>query len=172
MPDASRRCSSPRPHGQSPAERYTAPQLQLRSAWDLTNQRAGLSLRNTATQQTLIRGFYSPTRDLLSVSVNIDGIPLTALSPFLPAETIRSIDGSTSLQAELRREQDSTQLTGTIAVTDLETTVGITNTTYRAEALTIAVADGNITLPPTELLDQEGNRATLQARARSPAATT
>lgn len=145
---------------------YTAPQLQLRSAWDLTNQRAGLSLRNTATQQTLIRGFYSPTRDLLSVSVNIDGIPLNALSPFLPAETIRSIDGSTSLQAELRREQDSTQLTGTIAVTDLETTVGITNTTYRAEALTIAVADGNITLPPTELLDQEGNRATLQARAR------
>lgn len=144
---------------------YTAPRLQLLSAWDLNDQRAGLSLRNMATKQALVRGYYSPARDRLVVSVDIDGLPLDALSPFLPAETIRSIGGSTALQAELRREQDTTHISGAVNITDFETTVGITNTTYRTDSLRIDIADSAVTLPSTVLLDQEGNRATLQAQA-------
>ena len=144
---------------------YTAPQLQLLSAWDLTNQRAGVTLRNLATRQALIRGFYSPADDRLSVTVDIAGLPLNAFTPFLPAEAIRSIAGTTALQAELRRAEGTTRLNGTVSIADFETTVGITNTTYRTDSLAIDVADGIITLPQTTLFDQEGNRATLQAQA-------
>lgn len=144
---------------------YTAPRLQLLSAWDLNDQRAGLSLRNMATKQALIRGYYSPTHDRLVVSANIDSLPLAALSPFLPAEAIRSIGGTTALQAELRREQDTTRLTGAVNITNFETTVGITNTTYRTDSLRIDLNNGTVTLPSTVLFDQEGNRATLQAQA-------
>ncbi len=144
---------------------YTAPTLRLNSAWDFATERAGLSLVNTTDGKTLVRGFYRPDTNAYAATVDIGGLPLAAANPFLPAEVIRSVEGDTAVYLEIRGSKGMPKINGTVSVTDFATTVGMTDVTYSASTLDIDIDDGKVALPLTTLTDNEGNRATLEAKA-------
>lgn len=144
---------------------YTAPRLRLNSAWDFATERAGLSLVNTADGKTLVRGFYRPDTNSYAATVDIDGIPLAAANPFLPADVIHSVEGTTALYLELRGSKGMPKMNGTLSVSDFSTTIGITDVTYSTPTLDIDIDGGTVRLPLTTLTDGEGNKATLEAQA-------
>lgn len=144
---------------------YTAPALRLVSAWDFANERAGLSLINTADGKNLIRGFYRPNTNAYIATVDISNLQLAAINPFLPADVIRSVDGNMSLYMDIRSNDKGPQFNGTVSVSDLATTIGITNVTYTTPLLDIDVDGAKVSIPQTILTDNEGNHASLEAYA-------
>lgn len=144
---------------------YTAAPLSLRSAWDFAEERAGISLRNTANGKHLVRGFYRPSTGHYFATVDIDGVPLAAASAFLPEGTVRSLEGTAALYAEVNGSKGMPRVDGTLSIADLAATVGLTNVTYSTPQLDVEIDENIATVPSTPLTDNEGNRVILSAGA-------
>ncbi len=144
---------------------YTAAPLSLRSAWDFAEERAGISLRNTANGKHLVRGFYRPSTGHYFATVDIDGVPLAAASAFLPEGTVRSLEGTAALYAEVNGSKGMPNIDGTLSIADLAATVGLTNVTYSTPQLDVEIDDNIATVPATPLTDNEGHKAILSAGA-------
>lgn len=144
---------------------YTAPSLRLVSAWDFANERAGLSLINMTDGKSLIRGFYRPNTGSYIATIDISDMQLAAINPFLPKDVIHSVVGNMSLYMDIRSDEKGPQFNGTVSVSDLATTIGITNVTYTTPLLDIDINGDKVTIPQTILTDNEGNNASLEAYA-------
>lgn len=144
---------------------FVSAPLRLSSAWDFATERAGLTLKNVATGKNLIRGFYRPDAKTYFATIDIDKVPLAIADPFLPADIIKSTDGSAAVYLEVSGSKGLPKMNGTVSVSDFAATIGITNVTYSAKTLDIDIDGSVINLPETVLTDNEGNTATLSAGA-------
>ncbi len=144
---------------------YVAVPLRLRSAWNFADERVVLSLRNETTGKNIVRGFYRPDINEYSAEVDVDNIPLAAAGSFLPPEAVSALDGSAAIFLEVRSRDGKPDMHGTLSVSDLAATVGMTNVTYRASLLDVDIDGGRVVIPRTVLTDNEGNSATLEAHA-------
>lgn len=133
-----------------------APPLRLLSRWDFEKNRAGVLLLDRARRDTLVEGFYIPSRGRYYARARIDSLPLGLLDPLLKG-VIGRTKGRADLDLTISGQRRDATMKGTVAVAGLSTKVDFTQVTYTVPSAVIDVENSRIELRRTKVFDPEGN---------------
>jgi len=133
------------------------PPLQLSTRWDLTRKRAGLSITDRNTQDTLIRGFYAPDTRRYYARMQVDSINMQLLDPLLSG-VISDTQGTAAADLTLRGQGRSADLSGRIHARDLRTIVDFTQVPYSMPEALIDVVGNRFRANNVPIFDAENNR--------------
>jgi len=139
------------------------PPLQLTSRWDLARNRAGLFATNRITRDTLVRGFYAPNRRRYYAHMQVDSLDLGLLEPVLSG-TVSDVKGTAAVDVKLLGERRDADLTGSIRVSQLRTTVDFTQVTYTVPEAELSVDNNRFSCSNVPFFDPEHNRGTLDLK--------
>lgn len=137
-----------------------APPLRLESRWDFLRNRAGVTLTDRRKNETLVRGFYVPTQVRYYAKVTVDSLDVGLLDPVLSG-VISGTNGLANVDLILQGRHRDAELTGTIGLSDLMTTVDFTGVTYSIPRATLEVRDTRFRASNITVYDPLGNRAGL-----------
>lgn len=144
---------------------YVSAPLRLKSNWDFSAERALVSLQNVTTGKNIIKGFYRPDNGSYFAEVDIDRIPATAATIFLPPDLVKDTEGMAAILLQVRNGKGIPKMDGTVSISDFATTVDITNVKYSAATIDIEIDNNIAVISKTILQDPDGNTATLSAKA-------
>ncbi len=133
-----------------------APPMQLRSGWDFARNRAGVTVTNRMTQDTLIRGFYAPDQMRYYARMSVDSLHLGLLDPIMSG-VISSTEGRANVDLVLQGQRAEANLSGTINVQGLKTTVDYTQVTYSMPRATLQVYNNRFQAVNVPIYDPDGN---------------
>lgn len=136
-----------------------APPTRLTSNWDFEQNRARIIISDRQHGDTLIRGYYQPSRNRYYARARLDGVPLSLLSPFLQG-VVSDIEGAADIDANVMGEGRKASLNGDIHVDSLSTKVDFTQTSYHLADADLKIKDNHIYAERVPLFDKENNRGT------------
>ncbi len=136
-----------------------APPTRLTSKWDFEKNRARIIISDRQRGDTLIRGYYQPSRNRYYARAKLDGVPLSLLSPFLQG-VVSDIKGTADIDASVMGEGRKASLNGDIHVDSLSTKVDFTQTSYHLSGADLKVKDNHIYADRVPVFDKENNRGT------------
>lgn len=141
------------------ANGLVAPPLHLQSGWDFAQNRAGASLLDLKSRDTLLRGFYMPDRKRYYAHLTVDSLNMNLLDPILVG-VVSGTQGRGVADLVLRGEGRNADLSGVIDVTDMRTKVDYTQVSYRMPKGRIRVSGNHFRAQNIEIIDPDGNRGT------------
>ncbi|MDE5963099.1 MAG: translocation/assembly module TamB, partial [Alistipes sp.] len=136
---------------------FAGPSLQLTSRWELARNRAGVFVTNRMTRDTLVRGFYAPKHRRYYARMRLDSIDMGLIDPILSG-VVSSTEGMASADLVLRGERRDADLTGSIKVRGLRTTVDFTQVTYDVPDVSLDVRGNQFSCSNVPIFDSERNR--------------
>ncbi len=134
-----------------------APPMRLTSQWDFARNRAGVTVTNREKLDTLIRGFYAPTRHRYYARMDVDSLDMGLLDPLLSG-VISSTEGLASADLVLQGTGRAADLGGEIRVRDLRTTVDYTQVGYSMPEAVLTVKNNRFRAENVPVFDPQGNR--------------
>lgn len=134
-----------------------APPLRLTSRWDFLRNRAGITVTNREKRDTLIRGFYVPSKVRYYSRLQVDSLDLGLLDPILTG-VITDTKGVASADLVLKGEHREANLTGEIKVADLSTRVEYTRVGYTMPKALLKVNNNHFKASNVMIFDGEGNK--------------
>ena len=137
--------------------RIPVPPLRLESRWDFSRNRAGVTLTDRTTETTLIRGFYAPEQVRYYAAIRIDSLDMGLIDPVLSG-VVSDTKGRADVRLTLQGEHRNAELTGSIDVTGLSTTVDFTGVTYSMPRAVLEVRDNRFRAKNVPIFDPLGNR--------------
>lgn len=140
--------------------RLQAPPLRFSSKWDFERNRAGFLLQNRLDRDTLLWGFYAPSKGRYYARATIDSLDLGLLDPVLKG-VIGNTSGKATADITLTGERRKAALSGRIGVRDLRTTVDFTQVTYTLPRAELRVQDNHFIVQEVPVYDPDGNRGLL-----------
>lgn len=139
---------------------FAGPSLQLTSRWELARNRAGVFVTDRIKRDTLVRGFYAPKHRRYYARMRLDSIDMGLIDPILSG-VVSSTEGMASADLVLRGERRDADLTGSIDVKGLRTTVDFTRVTYDVPDVSLDVRGNRFSCSNVPIFDSEGNRGLL-----------
>ncbi len=136
-----------------------APPTRLTSKWDFEQNRARIIISDRQRGDTLIRGYYQPSRNRYYARARLDRLPLSLISPFLQG-VVSDIKGTADVDVNIMGQGRKASLNGDIHVDSLSTKVDFTQTSYHLTGADLRVADNHIYAERVPLFDEENNRGT------------
>ena len=136
------------------------PPLRLVSGWDFARSRAGVTVTERHTRDTVVRGFYDPAQVRYYARLTVDSLDMGLLDPVLSG-VVSGTRGFASADLVLQGRRRDATLTGGIRVRDLATTVDFTQVTYTLPAASLEVAGNRLRARNATIYDPQGNRARL-----------
>lgn len=140
--------------------RLKAPPLRFSSKWDFERNRAGFFLQNRLDRDTLLWGFYAPSRGRYYARATVDSLDLGLLDPVLKG-VIGNTTGKATADITLTGERRKAALSGRIGVSDLRTTVDFTQVTYTLPRAELLVRNNHFVAQEVPVYDPDGNRGLL-----------
>ncbi len=137
--------------------RLKAPPLRFSSKWDFERNRAGFILQNRLDRDTLLWGFYAPSKGRYYARATIDSLDMGLLDPVLKG-VIGNTSGKATVDVTLTGEGRQAALSGHIGVRDLRTTVDFTQVTYSMPRAELRVEDNHFIARRVPVFDPDGNR--------------
>lgn len=137
-----------------------APPLRLTSQWDFARNRARVSIADRMKGDTVVRGYFAPDRMRYYARFDVDSLDMGLLDPVL-AGVVSSTRGMASADLVLRGEHRNADLSGTIRVSGLATTVDFTQVTYSVPEAVLDVTGNRFRASGVPVFDPEGNRGRL-----------
>ena len=139
------------------------PPLQVLARWDMQRNRARLLLADRMKQDTVIRGYYAPDSKRYFIEAGIDKIPMRLIEPFLTG-VISGTKGTADAKLQFMGRGREADLSGTIEVDSLRSTIDFTGVEYSIPSAHIEVAKNRFTLPSTRFYDRDGNSGTAEMK--------
>ncbi|MFR9651921.1 MAG: translocation/assembly module TamB domain-containing protein [Rikenellaceae bacterium] len=121
-----------------------SPDLQLLAQWDSQRNQARLHLLNRVNRDTVIRGYYIPSKVMYYAKLNVDSVNLNLLDPPLKG-TIYDTEGYADVDIALIGERRAASLEGAISCYDVATTIGYTGVRYSLDRGVVEVKDNTLT---------------------------
>ena len=134
-----------------------APPMRLVSRWDFAQNRAGVTVTNREKRDTLIRGFYAPSRNRYYARLKVDSLDMGLLDPLLSG-VISSTEGLASADLVLQGQGRAADLGGEIRVRGLRTTVDYTRVGYSMPEALLTVRNNRFQATNVPVYDPHGNR--------------
>lgn len=134
-----------------------SPPLNLLARWDATRNRAGVSLTNRESRDTVVMGYYAPSDMRYYARLKVDSLNAGLIDPLLKT-TISDTRGFANVDVTLQGQHKQASLHGGINIYDIETQVIFTQVEYKIPSAYIAVDDNKFTAQAQEIFDSEGNR--------------
>lgn len=135
------------------------PDMLLTSAWDFGRSRAKLSVSMDNGTKEIIKGFYSPSQVRYYATVQMDRLSMSLLDPLLPG-IISNTSGAAKVDLTLSGQRRAAELRGTVAVSDLQTTIDYIGCTYSAPSAIVQVENNRFTARDVPIFDRYRNRGT------------
>lgn len=132
------------------------PEMLFTSRWDFERSRAGFTVQERAKQDTILRGFYSPSQGRYYARTHMQNIDLSLLDPLLSG-VIMSTQGRADANLTLSGANRIAELKGKIEVRNFATTVDYTRARYTIPSAVIDVEDNHLRLKSAQLFDTEKN---------------
>lgn len=139
------------------ANGVVAPPLQLTSRWNLSQQRAGVSVLDKIRRDTLLRGFYAPKSNRYYARLTVDSLRMSLLDPILSG-VVSGTQGVASTNLVLQGEGRKANLSGKVKVRDMKTRVDFTQVDYTMPEGDITVDKNRFIARNVPIFDPEGNR--------------
>lgn len=136
-----------------------APPTRLSSKWDFQQNRARIIISDRERGDTLIRGYYQPSRGRYYARATIDSLPLSLISPFLSG-VVSQTEGRANVDVGILGQRRQASLDGRIHVDTLSTKVDFTQTRYRLSDADLRVEKNHIYADRVPIFDEENNRGT------------
>ncbi|MDE6861496.1 MAG: translocation/assembly module TamB, partial [Alistipes sp.] len=136
-----------------------APPTRLTSKWDFEQNRARIIISDRQRGDTIIRGYYQPSRNRYFARARLDNMPLSLISPFLQG-VVSETEGTADIDVNILGEGRKASLNGDIHVDSLSTKVDFTQTRYHLSDADLRVADNHIYAERIPIFDKENNRGT------------
>ena len=136
------------------------PDLVLGSKWDLGRSRASLTVSTRETRDTVMRGFYSPSRRRYYARMRTEKLDMGLLDPMLTG-VISDTRGRANVDLVLNGSGRNADLSGSIKVSDFATTVDYTKCTYTAPKVEVAVKNNRMTIDGAYVYDSRNRRGVL-----------
>ena len=134
-----------------------APPMRLSSRWDFARNRAGVTVTNRLKRDTLIQGFYAPTRNRYYARMRVDSLDMGLLDPILSG-VISSTEGLASADLVLQGQGRAADLGGEIRVSGLRTTVDFTRVSYTMPEALLTVRNNRFQAANVPVYDPQGHR--------------
>ncbi|MBQ2033971.1 MAG: translocation/assembly module TamB domain-containing protein, partial [Alistipes sp.] len=130
--------------------------LCLLSAWDLSQQRVRVRVKNQRTNENIVTGYYDPTSVRYYAEGTFEKMPMASLGPVMQG-ILSSTEGEASAKLEIAGQRRQAKLNGSVNVYDLATTVDFTQARYSAPRATLQVKDNHFIANNVRVYDKEGN---------------
>ena len=134
-----------------------APPQDIITDWDFAQNRARVFVRDCASQDTLVRGYYQPVGTRYYANARIRGLKAALIQPFLVG-IVSDIEGEADVFATIQGEGRLAHLNGRGVVKDIATKVDYTNVHYTAPYGELRVVDNHIYADGIDLFDPKGNK--------------
>lgn len=134
--------------------------LCIDSHWDFEQQRARVMIRNLGTGADIVRGYYAPVSRRYYAEAKIDNLPMSLLDPILSG-VVSDTEGKASASLEIMGQDRNAELSGSIDVTGLGTTVDFTRARYTVPEAKIRVEKNHLKASNARVYDSEGNSGLL-----------
>ena len=139
---------------------HKAPPVRLASQWNFAENKARMYVENRVSRDTLVRGEYQPDLKRYYARATIDSLAIGLLDPILRG-VISETRGTAKVDLELMGQRKNADLSGTIALSDVETKIDYTQVRYHMPAATMQVKGNQFTAKHVAVYDDEENRGTL-----------
>ncbi|MCH5335487.1 MAG: translocation/assembly module TamB domain-containing protein [Alistipes sp.] len=137
-----------------------SPALILDSRWDFERSRAHFFMNRRIDGDTLVRGYYDPSRSRYYARMDVDSMDMALLDPVLKG-VISGTEGRARLEMTLNGEGRTASLRGQVRVKGLKTRVDYTQVAYSAPEAVLDIDNNRFSASGVSLFDEEGNRGTL-----------
>lgn len=134
--------------------------LCIESHWDFEQQRARVMIDNLGTGVNIVRGYYAPVSRRYYAEAKLDNLPMTLLDPILSG-VVSGTEGKASASLEIIGQDRNAELSGTIDVTGLGTTVDFTRARYTIPDARIKVEKNHLKTSNARVYDSERNSGLL-----------
>lgn len=132
------------------------PAVTFASLWDFENERARFTFTPGSSDRPAIRGYYRPGEKSYMAFLEMEGIDMSLLDPFLKG-AVRETVGTADANIEITGTGRKLKANGTIKVPELTTTVDYLNVPYTVRDADITMADNKLVLRQARFTDPEGN---------------
>ena len=133
-----------------------APAQQLMSNWDFAENKARVIIRDSHSQDTVIRGYYQPQNNRYFAEAKLRDVKMEIIQPFLKG-IVSDIKGTASATARIHGEGRMATLSGDAAIDSIDVHVDYLNTRYRAPRGKLKISDNHIVADKIPVYDTEGN---------------
>jgi hypothetical protein len=130
--------------------------LCLLSAWDMSQQRVRVRVKNQRTNENIVTGYYDPTSVRYYAEGTLEKMPMASLGPVMQG-ILSSTEGEATAKLEIAGQRRQAKLNGSVNVYDLATTVDFTQARYSAPRATLQVKDNHFIANNVRVYDKEGN---------------
>ncbi len=133
-----------------------APPMRIRAAWDMEQNQARVSLTNRIKGDTLVRGYFIPSKVKYYGRLEVDSLHMGLLNAPLKG-ILSDTKGYADARLTISGERRAAVLEGYVDVVDMETKVDYTNVTYKLPKGRIEVKDNELTCRNISIFDPLGN---------------
>ncbi|MFI3292529.1 MAG: translocation/assembly module TamB domain-containing protein [Rikenellaceae bacterium] len=137
-----------------------APPMNIRAAWDSEMNQAEVSVTNRIKGDTLVRGYYIPSKVKYYGSLDVDSLHMGLLNAPLKG-IISGTKGYADARLTISGERRNAVLEGYVDIVDMEAKVDYTNVAYKLPKARIEVNDNKLTCQNVEIYDPLGNQGTM-----------
>ena len=130
--------------------------LKLSSRWDLRQQRARIYMINRTTQDSVVRGYFSPASGRYYAEAELDSLPLVLLDPMLTS-VVSQTEGLAFARLNIAGKGRQAALNGEIDVEKLSTMVDFTRARYLVPKARIEVKNNHFLANDIRVMDTEGH---------------
>lgn len=130
--------------------------LKLSSRWDFRQQRARIYMINRMTQDSVVRGYFSPASGRYYAEAELDSLPLAALDPLLTS-VVSQTEGLAFARLNIAGKGREAKLNGEIDVENLSTMVDYTRARYSVPKARVEVRDNHFLANDIRMMDTEGH---------------
>ncbi len=134
--------------------------LTLLSDWDFGRSRASLTVANTERRDTVVRGFFSPSKMRYYARMRMSHLNMALLDPLLKG-VISDTEGSGEVDLTLQGERRNAEVSGEILLRDLATTVDYTNCRYEVPKAVMNVSQNRFVVERAPMFDAYDNEGRL-----------
>ncbi len=134
--------------------------LEFDSKWDFERNRARFSIATMAERDTIVRGFFAPSKVRYYAKADIDSLDMALLDPMLKG-VISHTGGVAAVDLTFTGERRKAELSGDIDVRNLSTTVDFTQVTYTVPEAHIAVRNNRFKADSVAVYDSERRGGTM-----------
>lgn len=132
------------------------PSSVFTSVWDFENERARFAVTERGKQDTLIRGYYRPAEKSYLAYLDLEGVDLKLLDPFL-VDVVSDIEGVANANLRFSGVGRELKTNGKITVPQLTARIDYLNVPYTLRGGELEFKDNRLKLKRTRLYDGEGN---------------
>ncbi|MFI3282207.1 MAG: translocation/assembly module TamB domain-containing protein [Rikenellaceae bacterium] len=134
-----------------------APPMKVRAEWDFEKNQARVSLTDRIKGDTLIRGFFIPSKVMYYGRMDVDSLHLGLLNAPLKG-ILSNTTGYADARLTISGERRAATLEGYIDIKDMEAKVDYTNVSYRVPSVRIDVKENELMCRNAVLYDPLGNK--------------